>query len=91
MKVSVAEYNISNLDEEVILSGWISKKRNLGGLFFIDLRDRSGIIQLNINNECKDYELVSKLSIKKEQVIKIIIAIIKKINIIINKYRNLIR
>ena len=61
MKVSVAEYNISNLDEEVILSGWISKKRNLGGLFFIDLRDRSGIIQLNINNECKDYELVSKL------------------------------
>jgi len=38
-------YNIKNVNEKVILQGWVQKKRNLGGVIFIDLRDRSGIIQ----------------------------------------------
>ena len=45
------ELNISNVNEEVELSGWIQKIRNLGGMVFIDLRDEFGITQIVINNE----------------------------------------
>ena len=40
------DFNIKNVGENVELYGWASKVRNLGGLIFIDLRDRSGILQL---------------------------------------------
>ncbi len=45
------ELNISNKGNKVILSGWIQKSRDLGGLTFIDLRDRYGITQLVFNME----------------------------------------
>ena len=60
--------NIKNLGEEVELYGWASKVRNLGGLVFIDLRDRSGIVQLVVNPENKFYDIAS--TIKSEYVIK---------------------
>lgn len=43
------ELNEKNVGQEVTLVGWVSKRRNLGSLLFIDLRDRSGIIQVTIN------------------------------------------
>ena len=45
------ELNLSNVNEEVELSGWIQKIRNLGGMVFIDLRDEEGITQIVVNNE----------------------------------------
>lgn len=57
-----------NIDEIVELYGWVSKKRNLGGLIFIDLRDRTGIIQLVVNPDNSNYEIAS--SLKNESVIK---------------------
>ncbi|MEG1149711.1 MAG: OB-fold nucleic acid binding domain-containing protein, partial [Bacilli bacterium] len=54
-------YNISNVGEEVSLRGWVNKKRNLGGLIFIDLRDRSGLMQLIVRPENKFYEISSSL------------------------------
>lgn len=60
--------NIKNLNEEIEIYGWVSKVRNLGGLIFVDLRDRSGIIQLVINPENKYYDVAS--SLKNEYVIK---------------------
>ena len=48
-KFNNAEFNINNIGQKVELYGWVQKKRNLGGLVFIDLRDRSGIIQLIVN------------------------------------------
>ncbi len=45
------ELNISKLDETVSLAGWVQRVRNLGGMTFIDLRDRYGITQLAFNEE----------------------------------------
>ncbi len=62
-------FNINNVGENVTLYGWVAKKRNLGGLIFIDLRDRSGIIQLVVKPENEFYEMAETL--KSEYVIKV--------------------
>lgn len=59
-----------NIGQILELYGWVQKKRDLGGVIFIDLRDRSGIIQLTIRPENKAYEIASRL--KNEYVIKVI-------------------
>ena len=64
------KFNIKNVGEVVTLYGWVAKKRNLGGLIFIDLRDRSGIIQLVIKPENSCYNLAETL--KNEYVIKVV-------------------
>lgn len=43
--------NSSNIGETIIVNGWVSSNRNLGGLIFIDLRDRTGLLQLVIKPE----------------------------------------
>ncbi|MDD2480859.1 MAG: aspartate--tRNA ligase [Lutispora sp.] len=50
------ELSISNLNEEISLTGWVQKSRDLGGLLFLDLRDRTGILQVVFNKD-KDSEL----------------------------------
>ena len=40
------EFNESNIGQEAVVFGWAQKTRDLGNLIFIDLRDRSGILQL---------------------------------------------
>lgn len=62
------DYNSKNVNEEITLNGWVAKIRNLGGVIFIDLRDRSGIIQLVIRPNSPSYEVASRL--KSEYVIK---------------------
>ena len=59
---------LTDKDKEVNLYGWVQKKRDLGGVCFIDLRDRSGIVQL-VAREGKCYEVAS--SLKSESVIKV--------------------
>lgn len=46
-----AELNLSNLDQTVVLNGWVNKWRNHGGLIFIDIRDRYGLTQVVFNPE----------------------------------------
>ena len=61
--------NINNVGETVTLNGWVSKVRNLGGLVFIDLRNRTGITQVVVRPESKFYEVAN--SLKNEYVIKV--------------------
>jgi len=63
------DFNIKNVGESVKLYGWVSKVRNLGGLIFIDLRDRSGIIQLVVKPDNKNYDVAQ--SLRNEYVIEV--------------------
>ena len=63
------DFNIKNVGENVELYGWASKVRNLGGLIFIDLRDRSGKVQLVINPDNNCYEEATK--VRNEYVLKV--------------------
>ena len=60
---------IKNVGESVTLHGWVQKKRDLGGVVFIDLRDRSGIVQIVVRDGSKFYELAA--SLKSESVLKV--------------------
>ena len=63
------DYNIKNVGEIITLNGWVQKVRNLGGVIFIDLRDRSGVMQLVVRPESKSYDAATTL--KNEFVIKV--------------------
>ena len=67
-KIFNNEINENNVDEIITLTGWVSKIRNLGGVIFIDLRDRSGIIQLVVNPASSCYQ--TALELKNEYVIE---------------------
>lgn len=76
MKVNNTSFNIKNVGEVVTLSGWVNKKRDLGGLVFVDLRDRSGIIQLVINPDSPAYK--EALTLKSEDVISVVGVVLKR-------------
>ena len=59
------ELNINNVGQKVTLLGWVSKRRNLGAILFIDLRDRSGIVQIVVN------EGVNVPDVRNEYVIQV--------------------
>ena len=68
-KVMNETIDIKSVGKTVTLAGWVAKKRDLGGLIFIDLRDESTIIQLVVNPENKNYEIAD--SLKSEYVIEV--------------------
>tara|TARA_B110000196_G_scaffold101134_1_gene87887 strand:- start:33 stop:1805 length:1773 start_codon:yes stop_codon:yes gene_type:complete len=72
------ELNLDQLDSKVSINGWISKIRDLGGLIFIDLRDRYGITQIFFNEKTNQdiFNIVKKLGL--EDVIGITGNVIKR-------------
>jgi len=58
------QLNAKNDGEEVILSGWIHKKRDHGNLLFLDLRDHYGITQCVIQNDNPYFNLIEKTSLE---------------------------
>ena len=74
----LGELNISHLNQKVTLAGWVHKTRDLGGMTFIDLRDRYGITQLAFNIENNEELCVKARSIGREYVIQIIGTVIER-------------
>ena len=63
-KLYSKDLSIKDVNKVVTLYGWVSKKRDLGGLIFIDLRDKYGIMQLALNPENKCYKIADSVKNK---------------------------
>ena len=66
------ELTISNENQEVTLCGWVQKSRDLGGMTFVDLRDRYGITQLAFNLETNKIQCQKARTLGREFVVKAI-------------------
>lgn len=74
------ELRISHVNEMVTLSGWVQKIRNLGGMTFIDLRDRYGITQLVFNMETHPVLCQQAREIGREFVIQVVAKVAERSN-----------
>ena len=72
--------NISNIGEEITLSGWVQKNRDLGGMTFVDLRDRYGITQLAFNMDVNIALCTAARKLGREFVIQISGKVIERIS-----------
>ena len=70
------ELKISDVDKSVYLSGWVNRKRDHGGLLFIDLRDHYGLTQLVFDPDSKAFDIAEKIT--AETVIKISGKVVKR-------------
>ena len=77
------ELNLNHIDKDVYISGWVNKKRDHGGLLFIDLRDEYGITQCVVNSDNSKFKILE--SLKLESVIKISGKVIRRSDDTINK------
>ncbi|HLS35413.1 MAG TPA: aspartate--tRNA ligase [Bacillota bacterium] len=68
----------SNVNETVLLKGWVQRRRDLGGLIFIDLRDRSGVIQVIFNPDHSKEALNIADTVRNEYVIEVTGNVIKR-------------
>ncbi|MDN6069590.1 MAG: aspartate--tRNA ligase [Lactococcus plantarum] len=63
---------LAHLEQRITLKGWVSRRRDLGGLIFIDLRDREGIMQLVINPELVSKEVLATAErLRSEYVVEV--------------------
>ncbi len=65
------EVHKNMVGQDIILNGWVHKRRDHGGLIFVDLRDRTGIIQIVFNEELSKETLEMAESIRNEYVLAI--------------------
>ncbi|MEE1133071.1 MAG: aspartate--tRNA ligase [Caryophanon sp.] len=72
-----SDLTLEQIEQQVVLKGWVQKRRDLGGLIFVDLRDRSGIVQVVFGDNSKEaLELADK--IRSEYVIEVSGKVIKR-------------
>ena len=60
------DLRIADVDKSVVLNGWVAKARSLGGLVFVDLRDKSGITQITFNEDVPSEVLDKAKSLRSE-------------------------
>ena len=64
-----AEFNMNNVGEEITVFGWVHRQRDLGNLIFVDIRDRTGIIQLSFNDKTDRAIFEKAQSVRTEWVV----------------------
>lgn len=67
-----------HIDRKVLLKGWVQKRRDLGGLIFIDLRDKSGIVQIVFNPAVSKEALEIAESVRSEYVVEVKGQVVKR-------------
>ncbi len=73
-----AELSAANVGETVTIMGWVQKNRNKGGLVFVDVRDRSGIIQVVFEEGKSDAELIEKAAKLRAEFVVAIVGRVEK-------------
>ena len=74
-----AELSAANVGEKVTIMGWVQKNRNKGGLVFVDVRDRSGIIQVVFEEGKSEAALIEKAAkLRAEYVVAIVGTVAKR-------------
>ena len=76
--IMCGELRESHVDSEVTVMGWVQRKRNLGGLIFVDLRDRTGILQVVFGDEINKDAFVKGDTVKSEYCIAVTGKIVKR-------------
>ena len=77
------ELNKKNLDQDVTLCGWVNRRRDHGGVIFLDVRDKKGLAQVVINPETINTFKLAE-TIRNEFVLKITGKVIARDNEMIN-------
>ena len=74
-----AELSAANIGETVTIMGWVQKNRNKGGLVFVDVRDRSGIIQIVCEEGKTDAAVIEKATkLRSEYVVAVVGTVAKR-------------
>lgn len=63
------EFTIDDVEKEVVVCGWVQRQRDLGHLIFVDLRDRTGIVQLAFSDETDEKIFKKAFSVRAEFVL----------------------
>ena len=69
-----AEVTKADIGKKVTLMGWVQKSRNKGGIVFVDLRDRSGIMQIIFENgdiDAEGFDKDGKLNVQSDEMINL--------------------
>lgn len=69
--VYCGEVRQSHEDQTVTVKGWVQKRRDLGGMIFVDLRDREGIVQVVFNGEISEEALKTAETIRSEYILEV--------------------
>ncbi len=72
------ELSAANVGETVTIMGWVQKNRNKGGLVFVDVRDRSGIIQVVFEEGSSDAALIEKAAKLRSEYVVAIVGTVEK-------------
>ena len=73
-----AELSEANIGEKVTIMGWVQKNRNKGGLVFVDVRDRSGLIQVVFEEGSTDKALLEKAAKLRSEFVVAIVGTVEK-------------